>query len=364
MSVDLELDDARLAELERMLLAFDGTRVRERELWHAFARVYPHRTAGPEERRLLVAALAALESRGTVRLPPHNGRRWDRSLTPAVPKSVDVVREAPPPREFVWRTFPWHANLHWVVDCRVLSAQQLEFLRRVHEALVCGTLQELAPLKYRSLQLTGNEKGLASLATTSLFGPDRLTLEGLGCLPDAVPLAWEQVGKGGRMVIFENAGPFAVARRVLSELPARPYDVVAYGGGRAVLAALGHIRTIEHRFESIHYVGDLDDVGLDIACAARTIADRLGLPPLLPAVELHRQMLEAAAAFGQPQGWASPATLTAAERSRAITFLPEELRELVVTLLQAGRRIPEEVLGPAEMRAAWSSGVPTSSTTG
>jgi hypothetical protein len=54
------------------------------------------------------------------------------------------------------------------------------------------------------------------------------------------------------MVIFENVGPFAVARRVLSELKARPY---ACGGGRSVLAALGHI---ERRVESIHYVGELD----------------------------------------------------------------------------------------------------------
>ena len=156
------------------------------------------------------------------------------------------------------------------------------------------------------------------------------------------------------MVIFENAGPFAVARRVLTELTRRPYDVVAYGGGRTVLAALGHITTIKHHFESIHYVGDLDDIGLDIAWCARAMAHRLGLPPLLPAVELHRQMLASASAFGQPQGWASPATLTDNERSRAITFLPEELHDVVSKLLQAGRRIPEEVLGPAELRVAWS----------
>ena len=36
-------------------------------------------------------------------------------------------------------------------------------------------------MKYRSLQLTGNEKALASLAKTSLFGESRLSLAMLGC---------------------------------------------------------------------------------------------------------------------------------------------------------------------------------------
>lgn len=76
----------------------------------------------------------------------------------------------------------------------------------------------------------------------------------LACLPDALPVAREPVGEGGlRMVIFENAGPFSVARRVLGELKVRPYGMIAYGGGRGVLAALGHIRTLDCRVESTHY---------------------------------------------------------------------------------------------------------------
>jgi len=352
MTTAPDLDERSLDQFERALLGGSGVRIGAQGLWEALAQVFPHRTPGPAERRLLVEVLRSIETRGSIRLPPDGGRRWDRSMDPPVPTSVDIVRDRVSASGFAWRTFPWHPNLHWVAECRNLSAQQLEFLRRVHEGFVNGRFRELAPLKYRSLQLTGDEKMLESLATTSLFGPTRLTLELLGCLPDALPLAWEAVGSGGRMVIFENAGPFAVARRVLVEVKARPYDLIAYGGGRSVLAALGHIKTIGRRVESIHYVGDLDHAGLDIAWGVRRSAKEQELPTVLPASELHRGMLLAAESFGQPQGW--PAQERFDDRSRVLDVLSEDVRGQVEAILRAGRRIPEEVLGPSELRSAWS----------
>jgi hypothetical protein len=349
-----EIDEYRLDQFERSLLAGTAVRVGAQDLWRALAQVFPHRTPGPAERRLLLCALRSIEARGSIHLPPERGKRWDRSTDPAVPSSVDIVRDQTAPSGFQWRTFPWHPHLHWVVKCRSLSMQQIEFLRRVHEGFVNGMFHEPAPLKYRSLQLTGDEKMLASLATTSLFGLSRLTFELLACLPDALPLAWEAVGDGGRMLIFENAGPFAVARLVLSELKERPYDLIAYGGGRSVLAALGHIKTIEPRVESIHYVGDLDAAGLGIARAARECGRVLSLPAVLPATELHRQMLLAADAFGCPQGWSAQGRCSDAERRRVLDVLAPDVRVRVEDLLQAGRRIPEEVLGPRELRRAWS----------
>lgn len=350
----LELDEHRLDEFERALLANTGVRVGTQKLWRALASVFPHRTPGPAERRLLLHALQSIEARGRIRIPPKHGRRWDRLIDPPVPTSIDVVREQDAASGFAWRTFPWHPSLHWVVQCRNLSGQQVAFLRQVHEGFVNGTFREQAPLKYRSLQLTGDEKMLASLATTSLFGPGRLTFDLLACLPDALPLAWEAVGDGGRMVIFENAGPFAVARRVLSEMKPRPYDLVAYGGGRSVLAALGHLKTIDRCVESIHYVGDLDDDGLDIAWGARRCAKELGLPPVILASKLHRQMLLAAESLGQPLGWPARRRLSDTDRAKALELLPLDVRSRVDVVLKSGHRIPEEVLGPEELRLAWS----------
>lgn len=349
-----ELDERRLEQFERGILAGSAVRVGAQDLWRALAKVFPHRSPGPAERRLLLDALRSIEGRGSIRLPPAHGKRWDRSMDPPVPTSVDIVRDPSMPSGFPWRTFPWHQNLHWVVQCRNLSAQQVEFLRRAHDGFVNGMFREPAPLKYRSLQLTGDEKMLASLATTSLFGPSRLTLELLACLPDALPLAWEAVGDGGRMLIFENAGPFAVARRVLAGLEARPYDLVAYGGGRGLLAALGHLKTMERSVQSLHYVGDLDHAGLDIAFAARRCANELGLPALLAAGELHCQMLLAAEAFGYSLGWPAQERCSDSDRERVLDVIRPSLRNQVHDLLLAGRRIPEEVLGPEEFRAAWS----------
>lgn len=354
MTTYAELDSQRLDEFERNLLAGTSVRMGTQDLWRVLAQVFPHRTPGPAERRLLLEALKVVEARGSVRLPPERGKRWDRSMEPAVPTSVDLVRERPGSSPTPWRTFPWHPDLHWVVRCRNLSGQQVEFLRRVHDGLVNGMFRETAPLKYRSLQLTGDEKLLASLATTSLFSESRLTLRMLACLPDALPLAWEAVGDGGRMVIFENAGPFAVARRVLSELKVRPYDLIAYGGGRSIVAALGHIKTLERSVESIHYVGDLDHAGLDIAWGVRKCSTDLGLPAVAPANELHRQMLTSAQAFGHPEGWLAQERFSNGERLRVLDFVDPEVRSQVELVLQAGRRIPEEVLGPDELRAAWS----------
>jgi hypothetical protein len=324
------------------------------------AEVFPHRAPGSAERKLLLELLQTLESRGTVRLPASKGKRWDRSMAPAVPSSIDLVLEPFARPTTDWRGFPWHPRLDWVAGCRGLSAQQLEFLHRVHVGLVHGDFAEPAPLKYRSLQLTGEEKRLGTWMSTSLFASGRLSLELLGCMPDALPIAWEAVGPASRMLIFENAGPFAVARRVLAAMSGPPFDLVGYGGGRAIVAGIGHLLTIEPRPSSILYVGDLDQAGLDIAAAASTRASDLGLPPVEPATVVHRAMLAGSEAFGCPTGWpdAAATKTTPEERRRLVQFLSEELREPVERMLLEGRRIPEEVVGPVELRSALNSRSP------
>jgi hypothetical protein len=349
-----KLSPSQVDAFEQILLSERRVRLSGQDLWRALAQVFPHRATGPAERILLLAALRSVEARGNICLPSERGRRWDRSMDPAVPTSVDVVREPGSATRPDWRRYPWHPDLHWVAHCRSLTEQQVMFLIRVHEGLVNGAFRDPAPLKYRSLQLTGNEKLLGSLAKTSLFDPARLTLELLGCLPGCLPLAWEPIGDGGRMVIFENAGPFAVARRVLAELRLRPYDLVAYGGGRSLVASLAHLKTINRDVESLHYVGDLDRAGLDIAWHAGHRARELELPGLEPADELHRQMLSAAEAFGHRNGWPARETFSAADRSRVLNVLSPDLRDRVDAMLSAGGRIPEEVLGPDELRSAWS----------
>jgi hypothetical protein len=347
-----QIEEEKLALFVRLIENDESVRVDRDRLWRALGRVFPHRNSGTGERELLLVVLRELEERGLLRMPSLHGRRWDRTMEPAVPTSVDLVHRVDAPRRFDWRGFPWHPRLHWIAALRSPSDEQLAFLNRVHEGLVNGAFLEPAPFKYRSLQLTGHEKRLATLAKTSLFSRGRLTLDLLGCLPDTLPLAWEAIGRveQGRVVIFENAGPFEVARRVLVGMANPPYDIVAYGGGRSIVAGLAHLLTIGQVIRAIDYVGDLDAAGLEIAVATRARSLKLALPQVRAAAMLHRAMIAAARQFGHAEGWPAGQTLPVADR--ILDFVPEDLRNAVSRLLKRGQRIPEEVLGPAEMRGA------------
>lgn len=354
-----ELDPRRLADFQRRLEACGRRRIPESVLWQSFAEAFPGRPGGAEEREWLLEALSELEERGVLQLPSPRGRRWDRGWRTPVPTSVDLRSASP--REgregrAKWRSFPWHPRLAWVADLPRLSDEQEFFLRRVHRALVDGSLAEAAPLRYRSLQLTGREKGLARLRKTRLFGPGRLDLELLNCLPEVLPLAWEGVGSASTMLLFENAGPFSVARRVLTSLEDPPYGMVAYGGGRALVQSIAHLRGIGRPVTSLHYVGDLDPTGLSIAVGARRAARETGLPTVEPAPGLHRAMVDAAAAFGHPRGWPVASARPGGEPchlSEDLGFIPAAVRDSVRQILHAGNRIPEEVLGPEELQAVW-----------
>lgn len=348
-----DLDPARLADFERRLLAHPGVRVDEQSLWRAFAEAFPGRPQPPEERRWMMAALQHLSGRGVLRLPAPTGRRWDRSAGLPVPRGVDLVRPTGSARQRAWRTFPWHPTLQWVTELPSITEDTQAFLLRVHDGLVQGRFSERAPLKYRSLELTGDEKRLGALAQTQLFGPGRLSLDLLGCLPEVLPLAWARVGSRPHMIVFENAAPFVVARDVLASMPDAPYGLVAFGWGARFQASLTGIPRIGCAVERISYVGDIDAAGLSIAVSSQKNARALGLPPLEPASGVHGAMLGSAAAFGQASGWPAKRGAPDATPDSLLAFLPPEIRLAVRSILAAGRRIPEEVLGPNELRALW-----------
>jgi hypothetical protein len=169
-------------------------------------------------------------------------------------------------------------------------------------------------------------------------------------------LAWERIGDRPRLIIFENTGAFMVARQVLAELAESPYGMIAMGGGRSIVAAIAWLTQIKPKVESIHYVGDLDRAGIDIALAAQSKARVLGLPPLEPAAELHRAMLTSAAKLGFPSGWPDSTAPRSGpgDLERLLTFLDADYAAALGEVLALRHRIPEEVLGSYELVAAWS----------
>jgi len=65
-------------------------------------------------------------------------------------------------------------------------------------------------------------------------------------------------------------------------------------------------------------------------------------------------MLSAAESFGHSTGWPAQERFSDAERRKLLDGLAPDLRTRVLEILEAGRRVPEEILGPEELRIAWS----------
>lgn len=346
------LDAEKIHLFGKKLKRSKKSRVDRRALWAAFAQAFPGRPSGTEESRWFLAALETLADQGVIQLPAATGKQWESSLGVRVPVAVKLVRKPTEKRPQNWRAFPWHPHLSWVADLNRLSHTQETFLRKVHQGLVEGWFSEPAPMKYRSLQLTGDEKRLGDLTKTTLFGPGKLDLDMLGCMKEIPPLAWESVSDRPRAVVFENADPFMVARRVLGEMADTPYGILIYGGGKAFIRSAAYLATIGRPVSEIHYVGDMDKAGFEIALAARETARTAGLPEPKPATALLREMLRAARDLGSPNGWAMDKfdPPNAAFIERLNTYLPADIHSRIVSILVTRKRIPEEVLGVKEMR--------------
>jgi hypothetical protein len=243
--------------------------------------------------------------------------------------------------------------LQWVADLSWLKPDQERFLRRIHEGFVNREFEQPAPIKYRSLQLTGDEKRLGVLAKGALFGPGRLSLELLGCLQNIPPLAWESVNEQPSMIVFENTASFTVARGVLMEMRHPPYGMVAYGGGASFIQSIRHLTHIGRPISLIEYVGDLDRPGLRIAKAASEAAIQIGLPPVKPAATLHQAMMHAARKFGYPLGLKYRSDPNSEKDNALVDWLPPEIRTIVLEMFASDCRVPEEVLGPDELREIW-----------
>lgn len=352
----MEPDPLRTESLATLLRSQRRSRVTQDVLWHLFAEAFPTRPHGPQERELLSAVLMSLTEHGIIRQPSLRSRRlWDDSARPTLPRQIVVLRPVSSPPNRWWQQFPWHPRLAWAADLPLLSDEHAAFLRKVHDGLVSDRFALVAPLKYRSLELTGHEKRLLRFAKSQLFGANRLTLEILGCSDEPTPLVWEVVGERPRAIIFENSSPFSVGRTVLTQHLDSPYGLIIYGAGARIERSIRYLTTIQYPLREIDYVGDLDRDGLRIALAMQQIAQSAGLPTPKPAPGLHRLMLDASREFGHPRGWPHPkkrAVRTDAD-SALLEFLPRDVRSQVALVLASERRIPEEVLGPQALANLW-----------
>jgi len=331
------------------LRATNRRRVDLAVVWDAYRKVYGVDVGGVDAREELRKVLQQLRDAKALTFPSDRGRGWDRNSSVVLPLWITLAESEKPDNHRAWRTFPWHPALTWVVELGSLTADQQAFLKRLQEELVNGGLRQRAPFKYRSLQLTGDEKRLESLLKSQLFGPDRLSLELLNCDGLGLPLTYERVGSEPRMIIFENAGSFLVARRVLAEANHAPYGLIAYGGGTQVLRCVDYLREIDG-LVGVDYVGDLDARGIDIGVG---LADRVAgssAVPVAPATSVHVAMLDAARELGWPGGWPTGSGHRTAALRR---WISDQCASDVQQIIAAGCRIPEEVLHDGHYRRLW-----------
>lgn len=340
-------DEIRLQRFRDGLHCGERRTIPQADVWSAFSAAYTDLPSGPERRAWLIAVLEELAERGEIQLPVRHGKQWDRSSEIVVPTSITLVaavvdRDALMP----WRQFPWHPSLQWVLQLRTLAPDQVTFLIRVNEGLVEGWFAQQECFKYRSLQLTGDEKRLESLLKGRLFGPGRLTLQMLGCEPDALPLATEHLSSQPTMLVFENAAPFMLARSIAASTALPQIGRLAYGAGKQVLKAVAHFSMIEPAIKEVLYIGDLDAEGLKIAADLQRLSKSVAVRP---AHEFHRAMLVSAIELGARDGWPVKDEQPSSLAESVISILAPDISQKVTTLIAAGRRIPEEVLSRAAM---------------
>ncbi len=316
-------------------------------MWTAFVDSYSDLPPGPERRRWLAALLEELSQQGEILLPVPHGKQWDRTSSVALPTAITMVAlDGGVANKTDWRNFPWHPRLHWVFDLRALMQDQVAFLKRVHCGLVAGWFDQPECFKYRSLQLTGDEKRLEELHRGILFGPERLTLEMLGCEPESLPLASDHLSAEPTLLIFENAAPFMLARKILTGCARPAFGRLAYGAGKQVLKAATYLPMVVPAITEIQYVGDLDAEGMRIATDFRRLSKTI---PVRPATQFHKAMLDSAIQLESSDGWPSKDERELDDSVSAVGFLSDEIREQVGGMIRHGRRIPEEALSFAAM---------------
>ena len=358
MNQIMELGQDRLDDFARRLATLEQGRILQATLWGVFEDAFPHRPRGVEPRLWLLAALHDAAAREIISLPPTHGRCWEHTYLPSLPRTVRRLGGPETRPDEKWRCHPWHPLLQaWVPRLARLAPGQEAFLHRINEGLLRDWFKELAPLKYRSLQLTGHEKELGRLQRTVLFDPGRLTLQLLGCTSEVPPLVWKSVGSSTAILVFENAAAFNTASDVLSSMKSPPYGMVAFGGGNSFVRSVRYLASIGRTVGRIDYVGDLDWPGLRMAVNARRAAWEAGLPSVEPAPGMHRAMLAAALRFGHPNGMEYKAHRNVHEEEALLGWLPAEVRNEVTIILRAKRRIPEETIGSAEMHALFQNEV-------
>ncbi|WP_430454397.1 hypothetical protein [Rhodopirellula europaea] len=342
------LSDDRVFAFLTQLSTHRSKTVKSDDLWRYFTLAYPDGPQGVQRRQWLSVLLDELDRNEDLKLPSRKGKLWDTSSSIPLPRQIVVNSQADTPADqSSWRSFPWHPSLQWVLQRRWLRTQHVTFLQRVHQGLCEGWFESVESLKYRSLQLTGDEKKLEKLLRTKLFGPGKLSIELLACQPEMLPLATHRISDVPSLLIFENAQSFLLARDVSQSINNPRYGLLGYGAGKQVIKSLDYFSTLAPPVTEIFYIGDLDAEGISVAAKLQRLSSVI---PISPATAFHQAMLHSAKQLGSPNGWPAKDGQAKIGTTSALAFLDATIRTRCRALIEQQRRIPEEAITRSMMR--------------
>jgi len=303
------------------------------ELWRILDEVDPATRMAGSRRQLLIDTLNELAKAQLLDLPA--SASWDRSETPHLPRFIRLPA-TPDGTSATADQVVWHPALAWVPDARVPATHRANLIK-INRWLHTNRSQLVVPSRERSIEIFGSEKTLDRLLRTSVFGPDRLTLDLLRTQRAAPLFTHHVVGSGTTLLIAENSDTFYSLGRVLEVNPG-PVGIVGWGSGGGFEASVLSLPRLPAEVQRVLYFGDLDLRGLQIPASADRTARAEGLPPVEPATSLYEALLDA----GAPQKGSHVGPVAA---ENAAAWLPDHLRRRAVELLTGGFRIAQEHIG-------------------
>jgi hypothetical protein len=343
----------RLARFATRLEAWPRRTLRLDEIWRVYAEADPASAGRSGRRSELAAALSTLEGAGVLTC----SRTADRTAQPPLPTRVTLSAAAPQPGAAVLaRATAWRPELAWAASARLTTAQ-VHALTAVNTWLRDrGRDTDRSPLRERSLEVFSHEKTFDRLLGTGLFGPGRLTLELLRTFRAHPPLPAVHIGTGDVLLVAENADTFATLLECARRDP-QGVGWIAWGAGGAFEASVRSVGDLDPAVTEIRYFGDLDYDGLRIPANACATARTEGLPPLLPAVTLYRQLLASQVRQGgQPQVDDAARQALTGWLGGVGTADSSQVARQVADLLRDGQRVPQEALGSRELisKGGWA----------
>jgi hypothetical protein len=325
-----------------------GQQIRLDDIRAHATRTDPTLLADPTARTRLNDALLCLASDGVITLP-RSPKAYDRRVHPPLPtwvaKPPKIRTDAPAPTVRVWpHALEPAAALASRADELALLGKIADWMRDSHD-------DEPAPVEERSLEILGDEKELGTLTASRLFTSGALTLDLLRCFRTPLPFASQHIPGSGptTLLVAENNATYnslvTVARAQAEESRADLH--IAWGSGRQFPVSIDSVNLLTPAPTALYYFGDLDLAGLQIANDAAHAAQRLGLPPLRPAVALYAKALE----LGTPQpDKSNPGNMNIYDP--LLAWLPEDLHEATDGLLRQGLRIPQETVNRQVLRSS------------